>query len=144
MIKQTDFTNENIRKYACLFFSLLEGIERQYHHKFKFEEINKIYAHLSVEKIMSPDCYVHNHEALLNHVIIAHLGQSEKAKYSGAYYLPGLPDSHRPSWGTFKNANHIILQFKTRNFSHFRAIDYDPYYPEPTRLFLMSVRYYKI
>ena len=141
MIKQTDFTNENIRKYACLFFSLLDGIERKYNHYFKFEEINKIYHHLIIEKIMSPDCYVHDHGALLNHVITAHLGEDEKAKYLGAYYLPG---TDRKSWGIHEKANHMILQLKTKNFSHFRTIDYDPYYPEPTRLYLMSVRYYKI
>ena len=141
MIKQTDFVNENIHQYACLVFSLLEGIEKRYDHYFQFEEINKIYHHLVIDKIITPTCYVNDHEALLNHVIISHLGKDEKAKYLGAYYMP---ETDRKSWGIHEKANHIILQFKTKNFSHFRTIDYDPYYPEPTRLYLMSVRYYKI
>ncbi len=146
--KQTDKSfNENINKYGCLFFSLMDIAEKYTGHDFIPKTINKLYDHLTTTTfirngeeipLMGKDCYINSHTKVLQDILEV-FDCHDKVTYSGARYL-----TDRDSWGK-KYGMFMILQFKTKNGNgHFRREHYDPYMPKIHFSNLMSIRYYNI
>ena len=137
--KQTDEVfNENINKYGCLFFSLMDIAEEYTGHDFIIKTINKLYVDCVNSKIMRKDCYVNNHEKVLQQALEV-FDCHDKVSYVGAEYL------HKSgTWGE-KTAMFLILQMKTeRGNGHFVRPHYDPYMPKIKFISQKSVRYYNI
>lgn len=137
--KQTDGVfNKNINKYGCLFFSLLDIAEEYTGHSFIIRTINKLYAECIDVGIMRADCYILDHEKVLQQAL-EYLGSHDKVTYSGAKYL------HKSgSWGE-TTGMFLILQMKTqRGNGHFCRPHYDSYKPEIHFVNQLSVRYYNI
>ena len=137
---QTHFYN-NINKYGCLFFSLMDIAEEYTGHNFIPETIIKLYENLVDLGLMKKDCYVLDHEKVLQQALEM-LSCHDKVTYSGAMYNHNLTD--RKSWGE-SFGMFMILQMKTKNGNgHFRRAHYDPYKPDIKFSNLLSVRYYNI
>jgi len=145
---QTDVNfNDNINKYGCLFFSLMDIAEEYTGHNFILRSIRDLYTTLNGKTfisygkeypIMDKDCYVNNHMMLLQEALEV-LGCHDKVTYSGARYFNG-----RESWGK-KYGMYMIQQFKTKNGNgHFFRNHYDPYLPEIKFTNIISIRYYNI
>jgi hypothetical protein len=139
---QTDsFFNDDIHKYGCLFFSLMDIAESYTGHSFIPKTINKLYDSLVDKSLMRPDCYVLNHEKVLQdalEVFTCH----DKVTYAGAWYND--KQSYSVSWGE-RNGMYMIMQMRTKNGNgHFRRMHYDPYKPLIQFTNLQSVRYYDI
>ena len=140
--KQTDeYFNKEINNYGCLFFSLMDIAEEYTGHNFIPKTIKKLYDDLIDLGLMKKDCYVLNHEKVLQQALEV-LGNHDKVTYSGSMYNHNITD--RKSWGeTF--GMYMILQLRTKNGNgHFTRMHYDPYYPEIKFGNLLSVRYYNI
>lgn len=137
MIKQTEFDNREIRRYGCLFLSLLEIAERVTGVSLT-SHVEKIYGDLVRDGVMDANCYVRDHAAVIN----AGLADSGFfAKYVGAQYVA---DIGRDSWGGVDEADFLILQGKTKRYrGHFFRPEYNP---DPTLEIerLWSIRAYKI
>lgn len=140
-IKQTDFWNNiHIHTSGCLFISLLTIAQKVSDRKLDKHDILDIYK-IAIEKdIMDANCYVKNHSAIID-LGLSFIGKDMKSKYLGAQYLSG----NRESWGR-NNGAFIILQVKTSVLqnSHFRLVEWDPYYPSPVFNSILSVRYYSV
>ena len=137
--KQTDeYFNDNINKYGCLYFSLMDIAEEYTGHNFIPKTIKKLYAELVNLDLMRRDCYILNHEKVLQQALEV-LSCHDKASYTGARYI-----NHRVSWGEHIGM-YMVLQFKTKNGNgHFRRAHYDPYLPKIKFSNLMSLRFYNI
>ena len=137
--KQTDerFLPE-INKYGCLFFSLMEIAEQYTGHSFIYKTIMKLYFECVELGIMKKDCYVLNHEKVLQQALEV-FDCHDKVSYIGAKYL------HKDgSWGEH-TAMFLILQMRTqRGNGHFVRPHYDPYMPKIKFVNQISVRYYNI
>ncbi len=140
--KQTDEAfNSNINKYGCLFFSLMDIAEEYTGHSFIIRTINKLYYELVDLGIMKEDCYVLDHEKVLQQALEC-FGAHDKVTYAGADYNSFYTD--RKSWGN-RNGMFLIMQYKTKNGNgHFRRIFYDSYKPDISLTGLMSIRFYDI
>jgi len=137
--KQTDEAfNSNINKYGCLFFSLMDIAEEYTGHSFIIRTINKLYYELVDLGIMKEDCYVLDHEKVLQQALEC-FDIHDKVTYAGAKYL-----WENRSWGEHKGM-FLIQQMKTqRGHGHFVRPHYDPYYPKIKFTDQLSVRYYNI
>jgi len=130
-----------INKYGCLFFSLMEIAEKYTGEFFHKNQILKLYYDLVDLRIMRKDCYVNNHEKVLQQALeVFH--NHDKVTYVGAWYNDYM--SKRKSFGQ-RYGMYMILQFKTKNGNgHFRRPSYDPYQPTIVFTNLISIRYYNI
>ena len=137
--KQTDeYFNKEINNYGCLFFSLMDIAEEYTGHNFIPKTIKSLYRELIDLGFMRKDCYVLDHEKVLQQALEV-LGNHDKSSYIGARYL-----NNGSSWGD-KYGMYFILQLKTKNGNgHFTRMHYDPYYPEIKFSNVMSIRYYNI
>lgn len=107
-------------------------------HNFIPRSIRKLYDNLIETGLMRKDCYVLNHEKVLQQALEV-LGNHDKVIYTGAKYL-----WNDRTWGESMGM-YLILQFRTKNGNgHFRREHYDPYSPEITFSNVLSVRYYNI
>ena len=140
--KQTDeIFNKYINKYGCLFFQLMNIAEEYTGHSFIIRSINKLYTELVELRIMRADCYVNNHEKIIQQALEC-FGNHEKVTYAGAWYNDKLTD--RKSWGE-RFGMYMILQMRTKNGNgHFTSMHYDSYLPEINFVNLISIRYYNI
>jgi len=138
--KQTDEVfNQYINKYGCLFFSLMDIAEEYTGHSFIIRTINKLYSDLAKKGLMRKDCYILNHEKVLQEALEILAGCHDKVTYAGAKYL-----WNDKSWGEH-TAMFLILQMKTqRGNGHFVRPHYDPYMPKIKFVNQLSVRYYNI
>ena len=139
---QTDktFSNE-INKYGCLEFALMDIAEEHTGHDFIYRTIIKLHYSLIEKGLMKKDCYVLNHEKVLQEALEVFVNH-EKVTYTGAWYNPNL--SERKSWGEMFGM-YMIMQYKTKNGNgHFRRVHYDSYKPLIKFTNLMSIRYYNI
>jgi len=137
MIRQTDIQNTHIRRYGCLMMSLIYLMYRLTGIDYTEEEIIWIYDYLLHNRDIDTDCYVHNHNSVLQAAGLIKGIDNVPLHYVGATYLDG-----RTNWGQ-QSGRYIILQMHTlHNNGHFRALDYDPYYPQPRTDRIMSIRYY--
>lgn len=136
---QTDKVfNENINKYGCLFFSMMDIAEEFTGHNFIIKTINKLYSECIDLGIMRNDCYILNHEKVLQQAL-ENFECHDKVSYIGAKYLHKLG-----SWGEFTGM-FLILQMRTqRGNGHFMRPHYDPYLPKIKFVNQLSVRYYNI
>lgn len=145
-----DFFNENINKYGCLFFSLMDIAEKHTGHNFIPKTINKLYDHLTTTSftagkneylLMDKDCYINSHTKVLQDALEV-FECHDKVMYVGADYNNTITD--RVSWGK-KEGDYMILQYKTKNGNtHFVTPHFDPYKPDIRFDNLMSIRYYTI
>ena len=136
MIYQTDF-NGYIKKYGCLYMSLIDIARDITNNKIKKVDITNIYEILVKDGCMTKTCYVKNHTDTLR-IILDYFGDSTNILYSGARYLVG-----DDSWGK-TGGDYIIIQVKAPSFSHFRRIKYDPWRPTLKFNSILSVRYYNV
>lgn len=139
---QTDetFTHE-MNKYACLEFSLMDIAEEHTGHNFIYRTIMKLHYDLIEKGLMKKDCYILNHEKVIQEALEV-FDCHDKVTYSGAWYNHNI--SNRKSWGEMFGM-YMILQFKTKNGNgHFRRAHYDSYRPLITFKNLISIRYYNI
>jgi len=139
---QTDnYFNDNINKYGCLFFSLMDIAEQHTGHSFIPKTINQLYQSEIDNGEMLEDCYVLSHEKVLQDALEV-FECHDKVSYVGSWYNDKLMS--RKSWGG-REGQYMILQFRTANGNgHFRRINYDPYKPLINLTNLMSIRYYNI
>lgn len=145
-----DHFNNNINKYGCLWFSLMDVAEQHTGHSFIPKTINKLYDHLTNTTfvagtkeylLMENDCYINSHTKVLQDALEV-FECHDKVKYIGAKYNHDISD--RASWGKHKG-DYIIIQFKTKNGNgHFRRAHFDPYKPLIPLTNIMSIRYYDI
>lgn len=137
--KQTDeYFNDLINKYGCLFFSLMDIAEEYTGHDFIPRTIRKLYDELVELGLMRKDCYVLNHEKVLQQALEV-LDNHDKVTYTGAKYL-----WNDRTWGE-DFGMFMIVQLRTKNGNgHFRRLHYDPYLPEIKFSNLLSVRFYNI
>lgn len=139
---QTDriFPRE-VNKYGCLFFSLMEIAEKFTGEFFNKKQILKLYRDLVDLGIMGKDCYVNNHEKVLQQALEV-FGNHDKVTYAGSWYND--QQSKRESFGK-RYGMYMVLQFRTKNGNgHFRRPSYDPYVPAIIFTNLISIRYYNI
>jgi len=139
---QTDFAfNLNINKYGCLWFQLMNIAEQYTGHNFVHKTIRELYDSLVDKNIMDKDCYVNNHEKVLQDCLEV-FDCHDKVTYSGAWYNDKETD--RKTWGD-RFGMYMILQMRTKNGNgHFTSMHYDSYRPEINFTNLISVRYYNI
>lgn len=132
---------EEINDYGCLEFSLMDIAEEHTGHSFIYKTIMKLHFDLIEKGLMKKDCYVLNHEKVLQEALEV-FGNHEKVTYAGAWYNHKI--SNRESWGEHFGM-YMILQFKTKNGNgHFRREHYDPYKPLIKFTNLISIRYYNV
>ena len=132
---------EQIQKYGCLFFSLMDIAERQTGHYFIHRSIMEVYHDLIFRGYMNENCYVRNHEKVLKAALLI-LGNNQPVRYNGAWYNDFVTD--RATWG-IKGGTAMVLQYQTlKGNSHFVRPQYDSYKPRVRFRNLMSVRYYLI
>ena len=137
--KQTqDVFNENINNYGCLFFSLMDIAEEYTGHSFIVRTIDKLYSECVDLGIMRKDCYVLNHEKVLQQALEV-FENHDKVNYVGCEYLHKLG-----SWGEYSSMFQIIQMKTQRGNGHFLRLHYDPYYPEIKFISQKSIRYYNI
>jgi len=137
MIKQTDISNRHIRRYGCLMMSLVYLTHKITGLDYSEDEVIWIYNHLLHNGQIDADCYVKNHDSVIQVAGLVKDIDRVPLRYVGATYLDG-----RTNWGQ-QSGRFIILQMHTlRDNGHFRALDYDPYYPQPRTDRIMSIRYY--
>lgn len=136
---QTDSNfNYQINDYGCLFFSLMDIAEEYTGHYFISKTIKELYKKLIDLGYMRRDCYILNHEKVLQEALEV-LGNHDKADYTGARYF-----NDRKSWGE-NFGMYMIMQFKTKNGNgHFFRNHYDPYQPLIKFSNIMSIRYYNV
>jgi len=136
-VYQTDFKG-NIKKYGCLFMSLVDIASEISGVGIRERHIEDLYSSLVHSGFMNSNCYVLNHTDTLN-AVLKYFGSSIRMKYNGARYL----DNINNSWGS-NEGSYQILQVKTPSFSHFRRVRYDPWQPELKFNSVISVRYYSL
>ena len=139
MAKQSDFTG-NIKKYGCLWFSLVNIAEEMCGCKLSHANVLHMYKHLQDRGYMDKQCFVKDHSAVINEALSYMICPEIRAVYTGAQYL----DKLYKSWGA-SEGSYIILQVKTEFVpGHFLRFNYNPYYPPSKILGVRSVRYYEI
>lgn len=139
---QTDKAfNKNINRYGCLWFDFMDIAEEYTGHNFIHKTINKLYDTLTDKTIMKKDCYVNNHEKVMQDCLEV-FDCHDKVTYAGAWYNDKETD--RKSWGE-RSGMFMILQMRTENGNgHFRRAHYDSYMPLIKFTNLISIRYYNI
>ena len=139
---QTDKAfNKLINKYGCLWFDFMDIAEEHTGHSFIQKTINNLYTNLVEIKIMKKNCYVLDHEKVLQRALEI-LACHDKVTYAGAWYNDKQTD--RKSWGE-RFGMFMILQMRTElGNGHFRRLHYDSYKPLIKFKNLISVRYYNI
>ncbi len=139
---QTDKAfNKLTNKYGCLWFDFMDIAEEYTGHDFIHKTINGLYDSLVEKSLMRADCYVNNHEKVLQDCLEV-FDCHDKATYAGAWYND--KETNRKSWGE-RFGMFMILQMRTelRN-GHFRRLHYDSYMPLIRFTNLISIRYYNI
>jgi len=137
MLYQTDFDGK-IREFGCLFMSLLDIVRDITGCKIRKHDVETLYDILIKDGCMNSNCYVKNHETVLEKML-EYYAYNKKVKYVGAQYLSNKNDS----WGR-NEGDYIIYQVKAPSFSHFRRMSYDPYRPTLNFNSILSVRYYTV
>jgi len=137
--KQTqEVFNPEINKYGCLFFSLMDIAEEYTGHSFIIRTINKLYSECVSLGIMRYDCYVLDHEKVLQQALEC-FGVHDKVTYVGAEYLHKLG-----SWGEYSSMFQILQMRTQHGNGHFIRPHYDSYMPEIKFVTQLSIRFYDI
>ena len=139
-LKQTDFKHEpEIDKAGCLLMTLLTIAQKAACRVLDSEKILFIYKHLIARGYMKPNCFIRDHNAVLNEGLSLLLATDIELKYVGAYYID---ETLGTSWGK-TYGDYIVLHVRTLlGNGHFRLMDYDPYEPSPPYERILSIRYY--
>lgn len=155
---QTDYSGF-VRDDGCLFFCLIRMAEKKVNQGLTHLKItdlihvlhykvscsyNKNRPVLSAEgEEQSPGIYVWDHEAIVNQALLFMNILDLKIKYIGRLYTKAEEARGKMSFGTYKNADEMILQVQTDNGGHFiLPPDYDPWQPPTHIIGLKSARYY--
>ena len=139
MLRQSDF-KDNIKKYGCLVFSLLDISEQMCGKRFNRKQILHMIKHMISRGYIDEDMFVHDHAAVINEGNSYNAEPYIRAKYVGAQYL----DHPEKNWGK-NEGDYLIYQVRTDKVKgHFIRPYYNPYFPASKILSLRSVRYYDL
>jgi hypothetical protein len=141
-VKTKVFKRYNVmKKWGCLFISLLYLAEQVTGKLFSPQQIKFLYRALNGLNYLRKDMYVYNHEEVIKAGIEV-LGH----KPSRVIYI-GKEDELHPekSWMKDLDNNYKLIQILTPNGNgHFKHENFDPYDPPVKMIQLMSRRYYLI
>lgn len=130
-----------MKKWGCLFVSLLYIVEQATNKLFSPSQIKLVYHYLVLKKMLGKDMYVKNHNAVLE-TGLQILGYEDFVVEYRAKTDYIKPEN---SWGTTVGSNFELLEVKTENNNHhFKHRDFDPYNPETVSRKMLSKRFYEI
>ena len=130
-----------MKKWGCLFASLLYLVEQISNRLFSPSQIKLLYRLLVCEKYLEKDMFVNNHVKVLK-TGLEILGYD---KYHVEYVAKQDYIKPENSWGSAFQANYQLLEIETENNNHhFKHHNFDPYEPPTETKRKWSKRFYLI
>ena len=130
-----------MKKWGCLFASLLYLVEQVTNKFFSISQIKMVYKYGVLDGFIRKDMFINNHIKVLK-TGLEILGYD---KYHVEYVAKQDLVKPENSWGSTFHANYQLLEIETENNNHhFKHHNFDPYEPPTETKRKRSKRFYLI